>query len=49
MDNTMNSTPEASDDFSFYSALSHPPVRAAGNTPDLSIYRSPGIPEYAQL
>ncbi|MDO8438568.1 MAG: alpha/beta hydrolase [Nitrosomonadaceae bacterium] len=29
-------------DCSFYSALSHSPVRAAGNTPNLSIYRPRG-------
>lgn len=32
--------------FSFYSALSHPPVRSAGNSPDLSIYRPQGNPKY---
>lgn len=31
---------------SFYSALSHPPVRAVGNTPDMSVYRPQGVPEY---
>ncbi len=31
---------------SFYHALSHSPVRAAGNKPDLSIYRPQGEPEY---
>lgn len=29
-----------------YTALSHPPVRAAGTQPDLSIYRKPGKPTY---
>ncbi len=29
-----------------YSALSHPPVRAAGNEVDLTIYRDPGHPTY---
>ena len=29
-----------------YDALSHPPVRARGNDPDLSIYRAGGQPEY---
>lgn len=33
-------------DYNFYSALSHSPSRAAGNTPDLSIYRPRSIPEY---
>lgn len=33
---------DVSSDCSFYSALSHPPVRAAGNTPNLSIYRPQG-------
>ncbi len=42
----MNSVPGSSEDYSFYSALSHSPLRAAGNTPDLSIYRPQGIPEY---
>lgn len=38
-----------SSDFSFYSALSHPPVRAAGNTPDLSVYRPQGTPRYGSF
>lgn len=42
----MNSLTGSSEDYSFYSALSHPPSRAAGNTPDLSIYHPQGIPEY---
>ncbi len=29
-----------------YTALSHPPVRAAGNEVDLTIYRDPGHPTY---
>lgn len=33
-------------DYNFYSALSHSPSRAAGNTSDLSIYRPRSIPEY---
>ncbi len=32
--------------FSFYSALNHPPVRSAGNSTDLSIYRPQGNPKY---
>lgn len=31
---------------SLYAALSHPPVRAAGNSVDLTIYRSAGEPTY---
>jgi len=42
----MNSVSGNSEDYSFYSALSHPPLRAAGNTPDLSIYPPQSIPEY---
>ena len=42
----MNSVSGSSENYSFYSALSHPPLRAAGNTPDLSIYRPQSIPEY---
>ncbi|GJL73820.1 MAG: hypothetical protein NMNS01_30190 [Nitrosomonas sp.] len=41
----MNSIPGTSDNYSFYSALSHSPLRAAGNTPDLSIYRPQGTPK----
>ena len=33
----------------YYSALSHPPVRAAGNKPDLSIYRPQGAPKYGEF
>lgn len=33
----------------YYSALSHPPVRAAGNKPDLSIYRPQGSPKYGEF
>lgn len=36
-------------DYSFYSALSHPPVRAAGNTPDMSAYRPQGVPKYGSF
>jgi len=32
-----------------YDALSHPPVREAGNQPDLTIYRSPGRPRYGSF
>ncbi|PSJ17652.1 alpha/beta fold hydrolase [Nitrosomonas supralitoralis] len=42
----MNSTYDNSDSYSFYSALSHSPLRATGNTPDLTIYRPQGVPEY---
>ncbi len=42
----MNTTPGITKDDSFYGALSHPPSRAAGNAPDLSIYRPPGEPQY---
>lgn len=45
----MSVTPNVSNDFSFYSALSHPPVRAAGNAPDLSVYRPQGAPEYGSF
>ncbi|MBA3894302.1 MAG: alpha/beta hydrolase [Gemmatimonadales bacterium] len=34
---------------SLYSALSHAPVRAAGNRPDLSIYRAPGAASYGRF
>lgn len=34
---------------SFYGALSHPPVRAAGNAPDMSVYRPQGTPEYGSF
>lgn len=30
----------------FYAALSHPPMRTAGNKPDLTIYRPQGAPTY---
>ncbi len=42
----MNPISSSSAHYSFYSALSHPPLRNAGNKPDLSIYRPPGAPEY---
>ncbi|WP_295629024.1 alpha/beta hydrolase [uncultured Nitrosomonas sp.] len=42
----MNSVSVSPEDYSFYSALSHPPSRVAGNTPDLSIYRPKGVPKY---
>jgi|CXWL01.1.fsa_nt_gi pimeloyl-ACP methyl ester carboxylesterase len=42
----MNPVSGSSEDYSFYSALSHPPLRAAGNTPDLSIYRPKAVPKY---
>ncbi|WP_176758638.1 alpha/beta fold hydrolase [Limimonas halophila] len=34
---------------SLYDALSHPPDRAAGNAPDLSVYRAPGAPSYGSF
>ena len=34
---------------SWYRALSHPPVRAAGNNVDLSIYRAPGEATYGSF
>lgn len=36
----------ASNNCSFYGALSHPPSRAAGNAPDMSVYRPQGTPQY---
>lgn len=45
----MSVTPNVSNNFSFYSALSHPPLRAAGNAPDLSVYRPQGAPEYGSF
>lgn len=42
-------TPSTSPKPNHYSALSHPPERAAGNRPDLSIYRSPGKPRYGRF
>lgn len=42
----MNENSVSSKVDNLYCALSHPPVRAAGNTPDLSIYRPQGKPEY---
>lgn len=42
----MNSELSTLNDLSLYEAFSQSPVRAAGNKPDLTIYRSPGIPEY---
>ena len=38
-----------SDTPSFYEALSHPPVRAAGNAVDLSIYRGCGETKYGKF
>lgn len=38
-----------SNEYSFYSALSHPPVRAVGNAPDMSVYRLQGVPEYGSF
>lgn len=37
------------DNINFYTALSHAPVRAAGNDIDLSIYRAPGETTYGRL
>lgn len=37
------------DSVNFYTALSHPPVRAAGNGVDLSIYRPPGKVTYGRF
>lgn len=34
---------------SLYDALSHAPVREAGNKPDLTIYRGPGKPRYGKF
>jgi len=34
---------------SLYDALSHPPVREAGNAVDLTIYREPGKPRYGRF
>ncbi len=34
---------------SLYEALSHAPVREAGNKPDLTIYRGPGEPRYGKF
>ncbi|MBI4513696.1 MAG: alpha/beta hydrolase [Gemmatimonadetes bacterium] len=34
---------------SLYEALSHAPVREAGNKPDLTIYRSPGKPQFGRF
>ena len=42
----MGITSSTSDNCSFYSALSHSPVRSAGNAPDMSVYRTQGVPEY---
>ncbi|MBL0011416.1 MAG: hypothetical protein IPP22_11355 [Nitrosomonas sp.] len=42
----MNPVSGSSEDYSFYSALSHPPLRAAGTTPDLAIYRPKAVPKY---
>ena len=36
----------AINNYRFYSALSHPPVRSSGNASDLSIYRPQGKSEY---
>ncbi|MDT8364230.1 MAG: alpha/beta hydrolase [Nitrosomonas sp.] len=35
--------------YNFYRALSFPPVRAAGNAPDLTIYRQQGAPVYGNF
>lgn len=35
--------------YSFYRALSFPPLRAAGKTPDLTIYRQQGEPVYGSF
>lgn len=40
---------KTNDALSLYDALSHAPVREAGNEPDLTIYRSPGKPEYGKF
>jgi pimeloyl-ACP methyl ester carboxylesterase len=40
---------EDSETYSFYRALSLPPLRAAGNTPDLTIYRQQGEPVYGSF
>jgi len=45
----MNTSPGLTKDNSFYCALSHSPIRAAGNAPDLSIYRPPGEPQYGMF
>lgn len=45
----MKNTSHISSDCSFYSALSHPPMRAAGNAPDMSIYRSAGAHKYGSF
>lgn len=45
----MKNTAHISSDCSFYSALSHPPMRAAGNAPDMSIYRSAGAHKYGSF
>lgn len=42
----MNSVSNPSGNYSFYSALSHPPLRTAGNAPDLSIYPLQSVPQY---
>ena len=39
----------SSNDCSFYGALSYPPLRAAGNAPDLSVYRQKGEPQYGSF
>ncbi len=38
----------AAADTGYYEALSHPPIRAAGNDVDLSIYRPQGKPDYGK-
>ena len=45
----MTNTSQVSNDYSFYGALSHPPLRAAGNTPDMSVYRLRGSPVYGRF
>jgi pimeloyl-ACP methyl ester carboxylesterase len=41
--------PRLNDAPTLYEALSHAPVREAGNEPDLMIYRSPGKPVYGRF
>ena len=42
----MDKSSPTSNNCSFYSALSHSPVRSAGNAPDMSVYRPQGTPQY---
>jgi pimeloyl-ACP methyl ester carboxylesterase len=39
----------SSNNCSFYGALSYPPLRAAGNAVDLSVYRQKGEPQYGSF